>query len=148
MNLSDAVSARRKRDRKRRVGRGNGSGKGKTCGRGMRGAKSRSGAGGKLTYEGGQMPLFRSLPRRGFNNKRFQIPCGCVNLKDLASIDSGAEVTPDVLREAGLISRTAKIVKVLGDGTLDRPLTIKAHKFSKAALEKIEAAGGTAEIIK
>jgi len=147
MNLTDVTSTPRKRDRRRRVGRGNGSGKGKTCGRGMRGAKSRSGAGGKLTYEGGQMPLFRSLPRRGFSNQRFRIPCGCVNLKDLAAMEDGT-ITPEVLREAGLIKRTATIVKVLGEGTLDRPVTVKAHRFSKTAVEKIEAAGGRAEIIR
>jgi large subunit ribosomal protein L15 len=148
MNLSDVTSTPRKRDRRRRVGRGNGSGRGKTCSRGMRGANCRSGSGGKPAYEGGQMPLFRRLPRRGFNNKRFRIPSGHINIQDIAEMQNSAEITPELLREAGLIGRKARIVKVLGEGTLDRPVTVKAHKFSKAAVEKIEAAGGTVEIIR
>ena len=147
MNLSDVPATPRKRGGKRRVGRGNGSGNGKTSGKGMRGAKCRSGAGVKLTYQGGQIPLFRTLPRRGFNNKRFRTPCDHVNICDLADMKDIDEVTPDILREAGLVSRTAKLVKVLGNGTLDRPLSVKAHRFSKTAIEKIEAAGGTAQII-
>jgi len=147
MILNEATDVHRKRDRKRRVGRGNGSGKGKTCGRGMRGARCRSGRGGMLSYEGGQMPWFRALPRRGFNNKRFRVPGGCVNLADLAKLEGVTEITPDVLRAAGLIGRKAEVVKVLGEGTVEKPLTVRAHKFSRSAVEKIEAAGGTAEIL-
>jgi len=147
MNLSDVVSVRKKRDRKRRVGRGEGSGRGKTSSRGMRGAKSRAGWGGKLGYEGGQMPLFRALPRRGFNNKRFRIPCGIINVSDLARFADNAEVTPELLREMGLITRREELVKVLGDGEIAKPLTVKAHRFSKSAAEKIQAAGGKVEVI-
>ena len=149
MNLSDILSTftHKRTGRKRRVGRGNGSGNGKTCGRGMRGANCRSGSGGKLGYEGGQMPLFRALPRRGFNNKRFRIPSGQINIRDIAAMQDKTEITPDLLREAGFISRKVRIVKVLGEGALDRPVIVKAHKFTKAAVEKIEAAGGTVEII-
>jgi large subunit ribosomal protein L15 len=148
MNLTDVTSASVKRERRRRVGRGDGSGKGKTCGRGHRGAKCRSGGmKGKLSYQGGNMPLFRTLPRRGFNNKRFRVPAGEVNLKDFSRLDA-TEITPEALKEAGLVSRKAKIVKVLGDGKLDKLLTVSAHKFSKSAVEKIEAAGGTVNIIR
>ncbi|HUS58046.1 MAG TPA: 50S ribosomal protein L15 [Planctomycetota bacterium] len=147
MNLSDVHSVRIKRDRRRRVGRGEGSGRGKTSSRGMRGAASRTGAGGKISYEGGQMPMFRALPRRGFNNKRFQIPHEVVNLCDLAQFAAGTEVTPEVLMEAGLIGRRVELVKVLGNGAIEKPLTVKAHKFSNAAVEKIQAAGGKVEII-
>jgi len=147
MNLNEATDVNRKRDRKRRVGRGNGSGNGKTCGRGMRGARCRAGYGGMLSYEGGQMPWFRRLPRRGFNNKRFRLPIGHVNLSDLNRLEGVAEITPEVLRERGLISRTTEIVKVLGDGNVEKPLAVKAHRFSKSAVEKIEAAGGSVEVL-
>jgi len=147
MNIEDVVTVPRTRDRKFRVGRGNGSGNGKTSGRGMRGAKCRTGAGGKLTYQGGQMPLFRAIPRRGFNNRRFQVGCELVNVDKLARFESGAEVTPETLKAAGLVSARAEVVKILADGRLDKALTVKAHKFSKAAIGKIEAAGGKAEVI-
>ena len=147
MNLAGVHSVKFKRDRRRRVGRGEGSGRGKTSRRGMRGAHARTGSGGKISYEGGQMPMFRALPRRGFNNKKFQVPQDIVNLCDLAKFGAGTEVTPDVLADAGLISARFEIVKVLGNGTIDKPLTVKAHKFSNTAVEKIQAAGGKVEII-
>jgi len=148
MILSDVVNVRKKRDRKTRVGRGSGSGLGKTCGKGHRGAKCRAGWGGLTGYEGGQMPLFRSIPRRGFNNKRFQIPVASINLRDLDAFDDGAEITPENLREAGLVPRQSKLVKILGHGTLEKRFAIKANRFSRSAVQKIQAAGGTAEIIK
>jgi len=147
MNIAKVLSVPVKRDRKRRVGRGEGSGAGKCAGRGMRGAYSRTGAGGKIAYEGGQMQMFRGLPRRGFNNKRFRTPCGTVNLSDLAKLAEKGEITPELLRAEGFIGRKDEIVKVLGDGELTQALTVKAHRFSKSATEKIQAAGGRVEVI-
>ena len=147
MNLAGVHSVKFKRDRRRRVGRGEGSGRSKTSRRGMRGAGCRTGSGGKISYVGGQMPMFRALPRRGFNNKRFRIPLDIVNLCDLADFAAGSEVTPDSLADAGLICARFELVKVLGNGSIDKPLTVKAHKFSSTAVEKIQAAGGKVEII-
>ena len=140
--LKPPAGARKKR---RRVGRGPGSGRGKTSGRGHKGQMSRSGARRKVGFEGGQMPLHRRLPKFGFTNifrKEFQI----VNLRDLDRVE-GAEVTPDVLRKAGLIKNTRIPVKILGQGDVDKALTVKAAAFSKSAVAKIEAAGGKAEVI-
>jgi large subunit ribosomal protein L15 len=146
MNLSEATEGGKRRRRKR-VGRGNGSGWGKTCGKGHRGAKTRSGESIPATYEGGQMPLFRRLPKRGFNNKRFQRrPC-TINVGDLADWPVEEEVTPAALLEAGLVREIANGVKVLGTGDVSRPLTVRAQAFSASAREKIEAAGGKAELI-
>lgn len=147
MNLSDAVSGKKYKKR-RRIGRGNGSGWGKTSGRGHRGARSRSGAAIAATYEGGQMPLFRRLPKRGFNNKRFQKRPATINVGDLANWPGEEEVNPQALFGAGLVRDISNGVKVLGNGDVPRPLTVKAHAFSGKAREKILAAGGKADIIK
>jgi large subunit ribosomal protein L15 len=133
---------------KKRKGRGPGSGLGKTAGRGQKGQKARNpGDFGKLAFEGGQMPLQRRLPKVGFHNP-FSKKVEVVNLRDLGRFDAGSEVDPGALRDAGLIRRRdADAIKVLGQGDLDRPLTVRAHAFSKSAKEKIEKAGGKAEVI-
>ena len=131
---------------KKRVGRGQGSGNGKTAGRGHKGAKSRSGFTHKRGFEGGQMPLHRRVPKRGFHNP-FRKEYEVVNLDTLAErFESGVEITPDVLREHGLVGRTGP-VKVLARGDIAKALTIRAHKFSGKAAEKIAAAGGRAEVL-
>ncbi|HEX2457899.1 MAG TPA: 50S ribosomal protein L15 [Vicinamibacterales bacterium] len=131
---------------KKRVGRGQGSGNGKTAGRGHKGAKSRSGFTHKRGFEGGQMPLHRRVPKRGFHNP-FRKEYEVVNLDTLAErFESGVEITPDVLREHGLVGRTGP-VKVLARGDIAKALTIRAHKFSGKAAEKIQAAGGKAEVL-
>jgi large subunit ribosomal protein L15 len=130
-----------------RVGRGKGSGLGKTAGRGHKGAQSRSGYKNKRGFEGGQMPLHRRIPKRGFHNP-FRVEYAVVNLDILATaFESGAEVTPELLRERGLLRGGKLPVKVLGRGEIGVALTVKADKFSGKAAEKIQAAGGTAETL-
>src|SRR6266850_5171502 len=132
---------------KKRIGRGQGSGNGKTAGRGHKGAKSRSGFKFKRGFEGGQMPLHRRVPKRGFHNP-FRVEYEVVNLDTLeARFDAGTVVTPDLLREHGLVPRGKGLVKVLARGEMAKALTVRAHKFSGKAAEKIAAAGGTAESI-
>ncbi|GHU49454.1 50S ribosomal protein L15 [Clostridia bacterium] len=130
----------------KRKGRGTATGQGKTAGRGMNGQNSRSGGGTRLGFEGGQMPLYRRIPKRGFTNiwrKEYSI----LNVDDLNKFENGTEVTPEALKEAGIIRKSSDNVKVLGEGKLEKKITVKAHKFSKTAIEKIEAAGGKAEVI-
>jgi large subunit ribosomal protein L15 len=132
---------------KKRIGRGQGSGQGKTAGRGHKGAKSRSGFKFKRGFEGGQMPLHRRVPKRGFHNP-FRVEYEVVNLDALGSkFDAGTVVTPELLRERGLVHGADRPVKVLARGEVGKALTIRAHKFSGKAAEKILAAGGTAEAI-
>ena len=147
MNLSDVKRSASRRRRRKRVGRGIGSGTGKTCGLGHKGAKSRSGYARAPTYEGGQMPLFRRLPKRGFSNVRFADPVAVVNVDALNRFRKGKEVDPAALREAGLVKGRVRFVKILGRGDLKEALTVRAHAFSASAREKIEAAGGQAEVI-
>lgn len=129
---------------RKRIGRGNASGQGTYSSRGLKGQKSRAGRKPRRFFEGGQTELMRRLPRkRGFTN-RFRVEFTPVNLRDLARFDDGAEITPETLKEAGLVATLRIPVKVLGTGDLDRKLNVTAHKFSKSAREKIEAAGGTA----
>jgi len=131
---------------KKRIGRGDGSGTGSTAGKGHKGQKSRSGGGVRPGFEGGQMPLQRRLPKRGFTiifKKEYSI----VNVKDFNVFEEGIEVTPELLQQAGLIKNLKNEVKVLGDGDLERKVTVKAHRFSKQAEEKITAQGGKAEVI-
>jgi len=131
---------------KKRIGRGQGSGQGKTAGRGHKGAKSRSGFKSKRGFEGGQMPLHRRVPKRGFHNP-FRVEFAVVNLDAIAAkFDAGTVVTPDLLRERGLV-HGARPVKVLARGEVGKALTVRAHKFSAKAAEKILAAGGNAEAI-
>ncbi len=147
MNLHDLKPAKGSKKRKRRVGRGTGSGRGYTSGRGANGQNSRSGNKIRPTFEGGQTPLFRKLPKRGFNNI-FKKQYNVVNVYQLNNFDEGTEITPELMQERGLIDNIAKNgVKVLAKGDITKNLTIKAHAFSKSAVEKIENAGGKAEVI-
>lgn len=132
---------------RKRVGRGPGSGTGKTAGRGENGQNSRSGGGVRIGFEGGQTPLFRRLPKRGFSNARFKKVYTVMNLDDLNKFEDGAEVTPEILKDMGLVKNMLDGVKILGDGKLEKKLTVKAHKFSKTAKEEIEKLGGKAEVI-
>ncbi len=133
---------------RKRVGRGTGSGLGKTAGRGENGQKSRSGASIPAWFQGGQTPLYRRVPKRGFNNARFRTEYATINLSDLNKyFNDGDEVTPEVLKEKGIIKQQLCGVKVLGNGELEKKLTIKANRFSSSAVTKIESAGGKAEVI-
>ena len=133
---------------RKRVGRGPGSGLGKTSGRGENGQKSRSGASIPAWFQGGQTPLYRRVPKRGFNNARFRTEYATINLSDLNKyFNDGDEVTPEVLKEKGIIKQQLCGVKVLGNGELEKKLTIKANRFSSSAVTKIESAGGKAEVI-
>lgn len=131
----------------KRVGRGPGSGMGKTSTRGENGQKSRSGASISAWFQGGQSPLYRRLPKRGFSNSRFKVEYAVINVSDLNKFDEGTVVTPELLRETGIIKSQLSGIKVLGNGSLEKKLTVKAHKFSMTAKEKIEAAGGKVEVI-
>ena len=131
----------------KRVGRGTSSGNGKTSSRGQKGQNSRSGGGVRIGFEGGQNPLFRRVPKRGFNNYNFAVRYAVINLSDLERFDDGAVVTPEILKEIGLVKKQLDGVKVLGNGTLTKKLTVKATMFSKTAKEKIEKIGGKAEVI-
>lgn len=130
----------------KRVGRGTGSGHGKTSTRGHKGQKARSGGGVRPGFEGGQMPLQRRLPKRGFTNI-FKKQYAIVNVKDLNIFENGMEITPEVLIQVGLVKNVLDGVKILGEGDLEKQLTIKAHKASKQAIEKISAKGGRVEVI-
>lgn len=132
---------------RKRVGRGPGSGIGKTAGRGENGQNSRSGGGVRIGFEGGQTPLFRRIPKRGFSNARFKKVYAIINLDDLNKFEDGAEVTPEILKDMGLVKKQLDGIKVLGNGTLEKKLTVKANKFSKTAKEAIEKTGGKAEVI-
>ena len=149
MFLHEIHSNQPKRRRRKRVGRGPGSGHGKTCGRGNKGYKSRSGSSVPATYEGGQMPLFRRVPKRGFSNVRFATaPRTIVNVGALAVFPADSVVTPDELRRRRIVRMVDRDgVKILGDGALTVALTVRAHAFSAGAKQKIEAAGGTVEIL-
>ena len=147
MALNNLRPPRGARHARKRVGRGPGSGHGKTASRGSKGAKSRSGYRFKRGFEGGQMPLHRRVPKRGFHNP-FRVEFAVVNLDTLGEVfDAGSSVTPDVLRERGLVRVSDAPIKVLGRGELTKKLTVLAHKFSGSAAEKIVKAGGTAEVI-
>jgi large subunit ribosomal protein L15 len=144
-NLSNIRRPKQANEKKKRVGRGMGSGMGKTSTRGHKGQGSRSGSSTMRGFEGGQMPLHRRLPKRGFTNI-FRIEYAVVNLSSLAELGQ-QEVTPESLREAGLVKSRNARVKVLGDGELKSAIHVRAHKFSKSAQEKIAAAGGKTEVI-
>ena len=146
MDLSNLKPPKGAKHSKKRVGRGQGSGNGVQAGRGHKGAKSRSGFTHKRGFEGGQMPLHRRVPKRGFTNP-FRKEYEVVNLDLLADrFDAGVEVTPELMRERGLVGRSGQI-KVLARGDITKALTVRAHKFSGRAAEKIAAAGGTAEVL-
>jgi large subunit ribosomal protein L15 len=143
-NLKPAPGSTRAR---KRVGRGPGSGLGKTSGRGEKGQKSRSGFGQKAGFEGGQMPLHRRVPKRGFSNARFRKEFTCVNLERLEIFEAGTVVTPETLLKRGIIKKVLDGVKILGDGAFSKALTVKAHKFSAKAQERITGAGGKVEVL-
>jgi large subunit ribosomal protein L15 len=146
MDLSNLKPADRSKKNKKRVGRGHGTGQGAQAGRGHKGAQSRSGYKRKRGFEGGQMPLHRRVPKRGFHNQ-FRIEYAVVNLDTLASrFDAGTVITPELLREQGLIKSRQRI-KVLARGDIAKQLTVKAHRFSGKAAEKIAAAGGATELL-
>ena len=144
MNLATVRATPYERKRKKRVGRGPSSGHGKTSTRGHKGAKARASAGGRILYEGGQMPLFRRMPKRGFNNADFKKVYTIVNVEDLNRFAANTTVNLEKLQEAGLVKGTADAVKVLGRGELKVPLTVVANRFSGSAQEKIKNAGGQA----
>ena len=131
----------------KRLGRGTGSGLGKTSGKGHKGQNARSGGGVRPGFEGGQLPLFRRLPKRGFSNAMFKVEYATINVSDLEKFEDGAVVTPELLKEMGILKKQLAGVKVLGNGNLTKKLTVKASKFSQSAVEKIEAIGGKAEVI-
>lgn len=132
---------------RKRVGRGPGSGLGKTSGRGENGQKSRSGYSHKPGFEGGQIPLHRRLPKRGFSNARFKVEYAVINLSDLNNFENEAVVSPELLKDMGLVKNQLDGIKVLGNGTLEKKLVVKAHKFSLKAIEEIEKLGGKVEVI-
>ncbi len=148
MDLREAKVTNTRRKKRRRIGRGEGSGYGKTSGRGMDGARSRSGW-SQRNMTGGNIPLWRRLPKVGFTNAPFRKDYNCVNIERLAAFEANEKVTPESLKEKGIVGghSGAGRVKVLGNGEIDRPLTVCAHKFSVSAREKIEAAGGSCEVI-
>jgi large subunit ribosomal protein L15 len=146
MKLHELKPAEGSRKERKRLGRGIGSGQGKTAGKGHKGQNARSGGGVRLGFEGGQTPLFRRLPKRGFTNinrKEYAV----VNLDALNVFEDGTEVTPELLIETGLVRKELAGIKILAKGSLEKKLTVKAHKFSSAAEEAIKAAGGQTEVI-
>jgi len=147
MDLSDLKPSEGSKKNKKRVGRGHGTGQGAQAGRGHKGAQSRSGFKFKRGFEGGQMPLHRRIPKRGFHNA-FRVEYAVVNLDTLAErFEAGTVVTPELLRERGLVHGTSRQIKVLARGDIAKQLTVRAHKFSGKAAEKIAAAGGAAEVV-
>ncbi len=146
MKLHELQYTEGARKARKRVGRGTSSGNGKTAGKGQKGQNARSGGGKKPGFEGGQTPLFMRLPKRGFTNytrKEYAI----VNVESLNVFEEGTEVTPELLIQSGLVKKELDGIKVLGNGELEKSLTVKAHKFSKSAVATIEAAGGKTEVI-
>ena len=147
MKLHELERNREAKHVRRRVGRGMGSGLGKTSGRGEKGQKARSGASIPAQFEGGQLPLYRRLPKRGFSNSDFKIRYATINVSDLNRFEDGCEVTPELLRETGILKNQLDGVKILGNGEIEKKLTVKANKFSKSAVEKLEKSGCKIEVI-
>ena len=143
-NIKPAEGATKTR---KRLGRGIGSGTGKTSGKGHKGQNARSGGGVRIGFEGGQLPLFRRLPKRGFSNAMFKVRYATINLCDLNKFEDNSVITPELLKEMGIIKNQLDGIKVLGNGTLEKKLVVKAHKFSNTAKEQIEKLGGKAEVI-
>ena len=146
MKLNELSPAKGARSQRKRLGRGVGSGSGKTAGRGTKGLNSRSGGGVRPGFEGGQMPIHRRLPKRGFTNI-FRKQIAIINIRDLSRFESGSEIERSILAKSGLIKGRCNRVKLLGHGDISYPLSIKVNSVSKSAKEKIEAAGGTVEVI-
>ncbi|MFA5409691.1 MAG: 50S ribosomal protein L15 [Bacilli bacterium] len=132
---------------RKRLGRGSSSGTGKTSGKGHKGQNARSGGGVRPGFEGGQLPLFRRLPKRGFSNADFKIRYATINVSELNVFEDGTVVSPELLKETGMIKKQLDGVKILGNGSIERKLTVRANKFSKTAKTSIETAGGKAEVI-
>ncbi len=147
MKLNELKAPPGANKRTKRVGRGPGSGHGKTSTRGHKGQKARSGASIRPGFEGGQMPLQRRLPKRGFNNAVFKKEYAIINVSDLNVFENGADITPEVLQEAGMVKKVRDGIKLLGNGELEKKLNIKVHKVSKQAEEKVVARGGKVEVI-
>ena len=147
MKLHELERNPQAKQERRRVGRGMGSGLGKTSGRGEKGQKARSGVSIKATFEGGQLPLYRRLPKRGFSNSDFKIKYATINVSDLDRFEDGTVVTPELLKECGLLKNQLDGIKILGNGEITKKLTIKAHKFSKTAIEKLENSGSKIEVL-
>jgi len=147
MRLHDLKPRPGAKHRRKRLGQGESSGHGKTSGRGGKGQTARSGSSIRIGFEGGQMPLIRRIPKRGFNNARHTIRYTAVNLDSLNRFEDGAKVDVEMLRRAGLANGPVKLIKILGDGELTRKLTVSAHAFSVSAKSKIEAKGGACEVI-
>ncbi|WP_291569753.1 50S ribosomal protein L15 [Clostridium sp. UBA4548] len=146
MRLHELRPAEGSKKSPKRIGRGTGSGWGKSAGKGQKGQNSRSGGGVRPGFEGGQMPLYRRLPKRGFTNI-FAKEYTCINVDRLNIFENGTEVTPELLVQTGMVKKLNDGIKILGNGNLEKNLTVKANKISKAAAEKIEAAGGKVEVI-
>lgn len=146
MKLHDLHPSPGSKTKKKRLGRGPGSGLGKTAGKGHKGLLARSGRANQAGFEGGQMPLARRLPKRGFTNI-FRIPYSVINLKDLVCQEKTMNFNPAVFKEIGLTKGRSPLVKILGTGEIDRPIVVEAHKFSDAARQKIENAGGQVKVI-
>ena len=147
MKLHNLIVSEGSKRKANRVGRGTSSGNGKTSGRGHKGQKARSGYSRKAGFEGGQLPLYRRLPKRGFTNAKFKVSYATVNLSDLNVFEDGTVVTPALLMEKGIIKKELDGLKILGNGKLEHKLTIQANKFSTSALEKIKESGSKAEVI-
>ena len=147
MKLHELMQNAGAKQTRKRVGRGMGSGLGKTSGKGEKGQKARSGVSIPATFEGGQLPLYRRLPKRGFSNAQFKIKYATINVSDLNKFEDGTVVTPELLRETGLVKNQLDGIKVLGNGTLEKKLTIKANKFSRDAISKIEKSGSKYEVM-
>lgn len=146
LKLHDIKPAKGANRKRKRIGRGPGSGSGKTAGRGHKGQKSRSGYSRKIGFEGGQMPLYRRLPKRGFRNI-FAKKYGIVNVQDLNCFEEGTIVTPVMVQEQGLVKKIHSGLRILGQGKLEKKLTVKAHHFTQSARQKIEKMGGSIEVL-
>jgi large subunit ribosomal protein L15 len=146
MKLHDLIPSKGAKRKRKRIGRGPGSGHGKTATKGHKGLKARSGGGKRPGFEGGQMPLVRRIPKYGFVN-RFRTEYTIINLKSLADLETTEAITPQLLMNEGLVRRKGQLIKILAQGEVTRPLVVQAHKFSKSAEAKIQAAGGRAEVI-
>ena len=146
MKLHELKYTEGARQDSKRLGRGQGSGQGKTAGKGHKGQNARSGGGVALGFEGGQTPIYRRIPKRGFTNVN-RVEYAIVNVEQLNRFENGVEVSPELLIETGLVKKEYNGIKILGVGTLEKKLTVKAHKFSKSAVSLIEQAGGKAEVI-
>ena len=147
MKLHELNAVEGSTHRRKVVGRGPGSGHGKTSGRGEKGQKARSGGGVHIWFEGGQIPLYKRLPRRGFSNAKFTTKYAVVNVSDLNRFKDGDTVTPELLKESGLVKKELNGIKILGNGKLEKKLTVRANLFTNSAITKIEELGGTTEVI-